>query len=280
MVSQLRPNEEQGSQRFSTGSDSTDPAIDVSTLLTTAGFKHAFFTRLGGVSKFPLDSLNVAARVTGDDPLAVQENLLRCAATLGVGLEKLYLLSQVHGTNAVLLDGSERHDEVLLREGDITASTVPDIACGVRSADCVCILLGDRSSGAVTAVHSGWVGTVANAVGAGVRVLRSLAPRADIVAAIGPHIEQCCFEVDDDVAQRLADASNLGTSIVDRSRAKPHVNLRRIIRAQLVAAGVDDASIDDVGGCTVCNAQRYFSYRRDATKSGRMLAAIVARSAS
>ncbi len=280
MVSQSRPHEEQGSQRFSTGLDSKDPPIDVSPLLDTAGFKHAFFTRVGGVSKFPLDSLNVASRITGDDPHLVTENLRRCAKTLGVGLEKLYHLSQVHGTNAVILSGDEPREEILLREGDITASNVAGVACGVRSADCVCILLGDRKAGAVTAVHSGWVGTVANAVGAGVRVLRALSPGADIVAAIGPHIEQCCFEVGDDVAERLASASSLGTSIVDRSHAKPHVNLRRIVRAQLVAEGVDDACIDDIHGCTVCNADRYFSYRRDAKNSGRMLAAIVARSAS
>lgn len=261
-------------------SDSQPPLFDTSPLLQTAGFTHAFFTRRGGVSKFPLDSLNVAARVTGDDPEAVQQNLERCAKTLKVGLEKLYMLSQVHGTRALVLSGSEDRHEVLLREGDITASNVPGVACGVRSADCVCILLGDRSTGAVTAVHSGWVGTVANAVGAGVQTLRTLSPSADIVAAIGPHIEQCCFEVDDDVADRLARASNLGTSVVDRTRSKPHVNLRRIIRAQLMEAGVADACIDDIHGCTMCNAERYFSFRRDAKQSGRMLAAIVARRVS
>jgi polyphenol oxidase len=277
MVSVPQPHEEQASQRFGPPEDSKPPLFDASSLLNAAGFKHAFFTRLGGVSKFPLDSLNVAAGSTGDDPLAVQENVRRCAKALGVGLEKLYFVSQVHGTNAVCLDGSEDRDEVLLQKADMTASRAPGVACGVRSADCVSILLADRSSGAVTAVHSGWVGTVANAVGAGVHVLRSLAPFADIVAAIGPHIETCCFEVGDDVAERLANASSLGTSVIDRSHAKAHVNLRKIIRAQLIAAGVDDASIDDVHGCTVCNVERYFSYRRDADKSGRMLAAIVAR---
>jgi polyphenol oxidase len=280
MDSFVRPYEEQGAQRFVSPTDSTNPQFDTSRLLEQAGFTHAFFTRVGGVSKFPLDSLNLAARSTGDDPVAVEENFRRCARTLGVGLEKLYILSQVHGTRAVLLSGAENRDDVSLQEGDITASTVSGVACGVRSADCVCVLLGDRKTGAVTAVHSGWVGTVANAVGAGVDVLRSLASSADIVAAIGPHIEQCCFEVGDDVAERLAKCSSLGTAAVDRSRAKPHVNLRRLIRAQLVAAGVDDGCIDDVFGCTVCRADRYFSYRRDAQRSGRMLAAIVARAAS
>ncbi len=278
MVSVSRPHKEQASQRFAPPSEPTSPPFDASELLQGAGFKHAFFTRLGGVSKFPLDSLNVAARVTGDDPIAVQENVQRCANVLGVGFDKLYMLSQIHGTNAVVLAGTEDREEVLLRQADIVASSAPGIACGVRSADCVSILLADRSSGAVTAVHSGWGGTVANVVSAGVDVLRRIAPSADIIAAIGPHIEQCCFEVGDDVAERLANASNLGASVVDRSRVKPHVNLRRIIRAQLMSAGVDEVCIDDVHGCTVCNVERYFSYRRDANKSGRMLAAIVTRS--
>jgi YfiH family protein len=277
MVSELRRHEEQASQRLPSQTHSTTPLFDASPLLHDAGFKHAFFTRVGGVSHFPLDSLNVAARITGDDPSAVRENLERCVGVLGVGLEKLYMLSQIHGTNAVIVAGTEDREEVLLREADIVASSAAGVACGVRSADCVSILLADRSSGAVTAVHSGWAGTVANVVDAGVRVLRSIAPSADIIAAIGPHIEPCCFEVGDDVAERLANASSLGATVVDRSRAKPHVNLRQIIHAQLASAGVAEACIDDVHGCTVCNAERYFSYRRDAKKSGRLLAAIVAR---
>jgi polyphenol oxidase len=277
MLSDLRPHEGQGTQRFEAAADSTIPQFDASKLLQEAGFTHAFFARLGGVSKFPLDSLNVASRVAGEDPNLVRENVLRCARTLGVELDKLYMLSQVHGTHAVVLSGTEDREQLICVEGDITASKVSGVACGVRSADCVCVLMGDRVTGAVTAVHSGWVGTVANAVGAGVRVLRSLSPSADIVAAIGPHIEQCCFEVGDDVAEKLANCSSLGTAVVDRSRDKPHVNLRRIIRAQLIDAGVVEANIDDVHGCTVCRADRWFSYRRDRDQSGRLLAAIVAR---
>lgn len=274
----LRPDGEQASQRSTPNADSTVPLFDVSPLLSAAGFKHAFFTRIGGVSQFPLDSLNVAAGATGDDPAAVRENVRRCAVALGVRLEQLYFVSQIHGTDAVIIDGSEDRDEVVERKADITASRVSGVACAVRSADCVSVLLGDRKSGAVVAVHSGWRGTVANVVSAGVEVMRRLAPSPSIIAAIGPHIETCCFEVGEDVARDLASASSAGPSVIDRSFAKPHVNLRRVIRAQLVSAGVEDGCIDDVPGCTVCNVERYFSFRRDADKSGRMLAAIVARS--
>jgi len=90
-------------------------------------------------------------------------------------MSRLYFLSQVHGVDASVLDGTEDRDEVVLRVGDITASKIPGVACGVRSADCVPILLGDRRSGVVVAVHSGWRGTVANAARASVTLLRALA---------------------------------------------------------------------------------------------------------
>ena len=274
----LRPDGEQASQRSAPIANSTPPPFDASPLLCAAGFKHAFFTRQGGVSKKPLDSLNVAAHATGDDPNAVQENLRRCADALSVRLDQLYFVSQVHGTDAVIVDAATDRNDVIEHKADITASRSRGVACAVRSADCVSVLIGDRKSGAVVAAHSGWRGTVANVVHAGIEVLRRLAPSSpSIVAAIGPHIEKCCFEVDENVAHDLAHASSAGQTAIERHFAKPHVNLRRIIRAQLMSAGVDDDCIDDVHGCTVCNAERYFSFRRDADKSGRMLAAIVAR---
>jgi len=289
------PNGEQASQRPTPTRDSAktpsegplEPPLPAppgdaprpvfSALLDAEGFRHAFFTRLGGVSLPPWDSLNVAAVATGDDRTAVQENIRRCAAALGVPLPRLYILSQVHGTDAHILEGTEDREEVVERRGDITASRTPGVACGVRSADCVPVLLADRKSGAVVAVHSGWRGTVANAAAAGVSVLRTLAPSPSIVAAVGPHIEACCFEVGDDVAASLAGASDEGARVVDRKSERSHVDLRRIVRAQLVAAGVDASLVDDVRGCTVCDRARYFSYRRDAARSGRLLSAIVAR---
>nr|WP_153819875.1 polyphenol oxidase family protein [Polyangium spumosum] len=284
-------NGEQASQRPTPTGDSTSPPAQgavtspheaapspvFSALLDADGFRHAFFTRKGGVSRAPYDSLNVAAAATGDDASSVQENIRRCAEALGVPLPRLYILSQVHGTDAHILDGTEDRDEVVKRLGDITASRIPGVACGVRSADCVPVLLADRRSGAVVAVHSGWRGTVANAAAAGARVLCELSPSPSIVAAIGPHIEPCCFEVGDDVAASLAGASSAGASVVDRSRGRAHVDLRRVVHAQLEAAGVEPSLVDDVRGCTVCDHERWFSYRRDAAKSGRLLSAIVTR---
>jgi YfiH family protein len=248
-----------------------------SALLSARGFRHAFFTRQGGVSRPPWDSLSFATSV-GDDAAAVEENVARAAKVLGVEPARVYYLSQVHGVDARVLDGTEDRDAVVRERGDVTLSRAPGVACGVRSADCVPVLLGDARSGAVAAVHSGWRGTVANVVGAGLRALRDLSGgEVDVVAAIGPHIGPCCFEVGDDVAAELVACSPAGDRAIDRSADKPHVDLRRIVRAQLEAEGVASSAIDFVAGCTVCDHERFHSFRRDRDRSGRMLSAIVPR---
>ena len=244
-----------------------------SALLAEAGFRHAFFTRRGGVSEPPFQSLNFSSSV-GDDPAAVAENLGRAAGSLEIPRERLYFLSQVHGTVAHRLGGDEAPADVWGREGDITLSDEANVGCGVRMADCPAVLVGDRRSGAVVAIHSVWRGTVAGAVPAGLTALRELlAGPGDLVAAVGPHIAQCCFEVGEDVAREIAAATDAGEAIIDRSRPKPHVDLSRVIDDQLKRHGVD--AVEHVGGCTMCDATRFHSYRRDGAVSGRMLAAIV-----
>jgi hypothetical protein len=246
-----------------------------SALLTGAGFSHAFFTRVGGVSQPPWDTLNFAAG-TGDDPAAVRENFEIAAQILGVSASRLYVVSQVHGVQARVIGDGEDREQVLRAVGDVTLSRAPGVACGVRTADCVPILIGDRASGAVAAIHSGWKGTVANVAAAGVRALRELiGGEGDLVAAVGPHIETCCFEVGADVAAELAGCSSLGESAVIVGGDKPHVNLRAIVRAQLEAEGLAATAIDDVRGCTVGDRERFHSFRRDGKVGGRLLSAIV-----
>jgi polyphenol oxidase len=248
----------------------------VSSLLQKAGFRHAFFGRGGGVSSGPYESLNFSISV-GDDPENVQKNLFLAADALSVEMLRIFFLSQVHGATASVLEGTETADIVRTREGDALSSKSLDLACSVRTADCVPILAGDRRSGAVVAIHAGWRGIVRGVVEAGILSLRELAShRAEIVAAIGPHIRERAFEVSDDVARELEAASPVG-GIVDRGHAKPHVSLARIVHGKLRTLGVPDDAIDDVGGCTHTEAKRFFSFRRDGKISGRLLSAIVPR---
>lgn len=247
-----------------------------SPLLSAAGFRHAFFTRRGGVSEGAYHSLNFSVAV-GDDEANVAENLRRGAEALGVAPERLHFLSQVHGSAVHTLDpGDDRHRTLTL-EGDALTARTGRLACGVRSADCLPILLAERSSGAVAAIHAGWRGLVRGVVEAGVRALRDLvANEGEIIAAIGPHISAEAFEVSADVAGELVRVSpDPEVLLTPGDGAKIRVNLRRIARSKLEHSGLARHQIDDVWGCTVGDAERFFSYRRDGKKSGRHLSAIV-----
>lgn len=230
------------------------------------------------MSAAPFDSLNFSRRV-GDAEHSVRDNLRVAAGCLDVPVSRLYFLSQVHGTDVVPLTGAEDRDEVVHRRGDVTLSMSPGVACGVRIADCVPILIADRVSGATAAIHSGWQGTALDVACAAITALRKLiSNEGDLFAAIGPHIERCCFEVGEDVAERLAACAPFDKDVIDRDLGpKPHVDLRAIVRGQLRALGLEDHAIDDVYGCTRCDSARFFSYRRDKDRSGRHLAAIVTR---
>lgn len=246
-----------------------------STLLREAGFRHAFFTRKGGVSQGAYSSLSFSV-AAGDSEANVERNLQRAAAVLGVASNRIHFLSQVHGRVTHRLSGNEVQSELIRLEGDALVSRAQGLACGVRSADCVPVLIADRRSGAVAAAHAGWRGAVNGIVSSAIDALRAIAPNADLIAAIGPHISSAAFEVSEDVAQTLLDASR-DPEIVDRSRPKPHVDLRRMLRAELHTLGLSHTDIDDVWGCTVLQPEHFFSFRRDGKASGRHLSAIVPR---
>jgi YfiH family protein len=152
----------------------------------------------------------------------------------------------------------------------------------MRVADCVPVLVADEASGDVAAIHAGWRGVAGGVVQSGVERLSGdrLRNGAALVAAIGPCIGPCCFEVGRDVAETIARASH-GARVVAAVRGdKAYVDLRAAVRAQLVAAGVRDARIEDVPGCTKHETDRFHSFRRDGDGSGRMLAAIATTTSS
>jgi len=246
-----------------------------SSLLRRAGVRHAFFTRLGGVSTGDLASLNAAVSV-GDDPERVEENLTRAAGALGVGRDRLFLASQVHGKDVVVVTAESDPEGVASARADALASNAAGVALGVRTADCVPVLLADPDAGAASAVHAGWRGVEQGVVAQAVKRLCGLGARAErVMAAIGPHIGADAFEVGEDVALRLAAASRATDVVRQSAGRKPRVNLARIVQAQLEAAGVLPSRVERVEGCTFSDARRFYSHRRDGNRSGRLLSAIV-----
>jgi YfiH family protein len=191
-----------------------------------------------------------------------------------LGVDVVAQAKQVHGAYAIeAFDvGATEADAIIGRSAGRAARAA--IAVGVRVADCVPVLVGDRASGDVAAIHAGWRGIVAGVLRSGIERLSGSAP----VVAIGPCIGPCCFEVGRDVASEIARACPGMDAVVRVAGDKAFVDLRVAVRAQLRALGVDDASIDDVPGCTRHEVARFHSFRRDGSTSGRMLAAITASS--
>jgi copper oxidase (laccase) domain-containing protein len=101
-------------------------------------------------------------------------------------------------------------------------------------------------------------------------------PPSRLIAALFPHIRSCCFEVGEAVAAELsALCPDAGPIVSGGAQGKPHVALDRLVRAQLLAAGIDAARVEDVAGCTCCEPSRFFSFRRDGAASGRHLSVII-----
>jgi YfiH family protein len=249
-----------------------------STLLQDAGFVHGFSTRTGGSSQGPFASLNLG-RAVGDDSVNVEENHRRLAAAVGYAAPALFETSQVHGARVRVVGAAERPADVRGEQADALAAREAGVTVGVRVADCLPLLLGCAETGAVAAVHCGWRGVAAGVVGRAVDALRGLGARPGaLVAAIGPHIRACCFEVGDEVVDALAAAAGGVHGVAGRSAAgRPLVALAAVVRAQLAAAGALPARVDDVPGCTRCDPARFYSFRRDGARSGRHLAAISVR---
>lgn len=244
------------------------PPILTAAVLAEAGFSHGFTTRIGGVSPPPHGALDLA---TARDPDALRENQRRVAAAVGFDPDRLRQVTQVHGARAVV--ATDDAAALLRTEADaLVAAAGSGFAVGVRVADCVPVLAADRDSGRVAAIHAGWRGVEAGIVAAALAELRG----SSLACAIGPSIGPCCFEVGADVAERINRAAG-DDVVVRRDADKAYVDLRRAVRLQLRAHGVADASIEDVAGCTRCDAERFHSYRRDGDRSGRSMGVIVAR---
>jgi YfiH family protein len=151
-------------------------------------------------------------------------------------------------------------------EGDALVTADVNLRIGVRTADCVPLLLLDSKRKAVAAVHAGWRGTVAEVVRGALRKMAvdfGTEPRA-VSVAIGPCIRVCCYEVGAEVAARFPSAA-----ICQRNVDLPEAN-----KILLLAAGVRAENIFDSGFCTACQVDQFFSYRREPLNPGRLLSVI------
>jgi YfiH family protein len=226
---------------------------------------HGFSLREGGVSLGLLSSLNFSEAV-GDSAANVQENVRRLGAAAGYLPGGLVTLRQVHGSRVVRAGAGARVEADGIWTDEATGTWV-----GVTAADCVPVLLSTADGRLVAAVHSGWRGTELRVAARAVQALVQQGARASSLrAAVGPCIQACCYEVSAELASRFG--GHFGAEVVRDGGVRPHLDLSRAVRGTLLAAGLLPENVDTFEACTMCEALRFFSHRREGGVTGRHLA--------
>jgi YfiH family protein len=227
-----------------------------------AGFPHGFSTRHGGRSRAPFEGLDLGSR-GGAEAEAVERNWALLRQETGLSFARV---RQVHGCRIVRLEAPGTSAE----EADGVVTDRPGLAACVLSADCVPILIGDPRTGTVAAVHAGWRGTLARAAARAVETLQSDfgAHPENLLVAIGPAIGPCCYEVSRELAERFEAEIGLGSMVHPRT---PRIDLWSANERVLQAAGVLAERIEVIDRCTACDAESFFSYRRDGPQTGRQV---------
>jgi purine-nucleoside/S-methyl-5'-thioadenosine phosphorylase / adenosine deaminase len=238
------------------------------------GARVAFGTRLGGVSPAPFDSLNIGILTEDSDENAI-ENRRRLAAALGFAPERIAYGLQVHGAELETVPSSfrgsfgtprypkEPRDGLAEVDGQVVVEL--GVAGLVFTADCLPVAL--HGSGGVAMLHCGWRGLAAGIVARGAAAVGATS------AAIGPGIGPCCYEVGPEVLAAFADLGDgiaadgpISQDIGDKS-AHRQLDLGEVARRLLVEAGVEQ--VQAAGLCTSCEADLFFSHRRDDGSTGR-----------
>jgi YfiH family protein len=254
--------------------------------LEADGFVNGFSTRLGGVSAMPANALSLAG--FNDD---AAENILENRRRFLKLFQGDWVLAgcwQVHGADVRVVQTREDARPAENKQGetvfcDVIVSSASGVLAGVKTADCVPILLGDPVTGAFAAVHAGWRGTLATAVVVAVKRLTEEydVKSEDLRVAIGASAGACCYEVGSEVidafTSRFADGDKLFTPT---RQGHALVDLLQANRDQLVSAGVRLERIHTAPICTMCRTDLFFSYRKEKSVHGKVgrLMAVVGRS--
>jgi len=241
-----------------------------------------FSTRLGGVSKPPLDSMNLGFG-RGDIRENVIQNYLSLGNAAGFDAKSLVAFTQVHKNDVCVATAADAGEAFLpaKREFDAVITNTPSLPIGTYHADCVPVFLLDPVNRAVGIAHAGWRGTAmrtpAYAVAAMAENFGSN-PR-DILAAIGPAIGKCCFETDGEVPAAMTETfgSAARNHITDDANGKFHVDLPMLNVLSLLDSGIKDENITLSNECTRCKNDLYWSHRATGGVRGAMAAIITLR---
>jgi len=251
---------------------------------------HGIFTRRGGDSSPPFDSLNMGLS-TGDEVSHVRQN--RCRIARHLGFKRALYLHQVHGNDVLVVDRESQVSNLTshgmttqsvqeipnpysncpdnsfqqngspsapltLPVADGVVTNVPGILLVIQVADCQAVVLFDPVKRVVANLHSGWRGNVANIIGRGVEVMVTQfgCDPGNIRAGIGPSLGPCCAEF-------IHYKSELPQAFLKYRQGEHHFDFWAISRDQLMAKGIQPDHIEVTDLCTQCHPNRFFSYRHE-----------------
>ena len=266
---------------------------------------HGFSTRQGGISRTycPEDApgeLNLGFTADDDWENVVRNRRLLAEAVTGDPATPLVTVHQIHST-ALIVAGTADAARKKPCKADGILTGEPGLLLGVQTADCIPVLVADRKRRAVAVFHAGWRGTEKRIVETGVGRMRlEFGSRPeDLIAAIGPGIDACCYAVGEEVLSNFESQFDYGRELFrevydsDPVRTKYpmlfltqrapghssigpslHLDLVEANRRQLIAAGLKPRSIKVVGGCTCCQPELFFSHRASQGRAGRMMSVI------
>ena len=241
------------------------------------GVVHGFTLRHHGQSDIVKGTLNMALHV-GDDRQKVLANRAKVAKALGYRPEKATTCAQVHGNRVVVVTPAlvgrgalDYADTIQDTDGLVTEEA--NVPLMLFYADCVPVMLVDTKSTAFALVHAGWRGAVSKIGAIALQTMeQNFGTRpGNVMAAIGPSIGPCCYEVDENVLKKAPDFKEC---FAPTGPGHWHLNLWQVNRLQLERAGVPSDHILDSSYCTKDHVEQYFSYRAEQGKTGRMAAVI------
>jgi polyphenol oxidase len=230
------------------------PFLQFPALSRIQGLRHAVYTRLGGCSPPPYESLNTSSAV-GDQAKLVAVNLKRIREAFGA--PSLQEMTQVHGEHIrMLVCPDDTNLQRAATPADAMVTALQEVALMVKQADCQAVLLVDTARKAIGAVHCGWRGNVADLPGKVVQRMKTSlgCSPGEMRAAIGPSLGPCCAE--------FTSYQDLFPPHFDRFMVRKNFfDLWEITRRQLLEAGLKKDKIEIAGICTRCRRDLFFSYR-------------------
>jgi len=245
---------------------------------------HGFSTRAGGQSTAYSGSasageLNLGFTASDDRANVIANRERFVEAVTGNPQFPVVTLAQVHSAIVQRVDEPRTASDSGFAKADGMITDHPRILLAIQTADCISVLVADRKRRAVAGFHAGWRGTVKRIVEHGVAQMRLEfgSDPGDLLAAIGPGIGQCCYEVGQEVRDEFESQFAYAAGLFRDGATAPkklHLDLVEANRRQLLDAGVKADTISLAQECTSCQTDRYFSYRAEGGFTGRMFSAI------